>query len=383
MRQIKIIIAEVRRALAYKSLPQQIIDLIRHKLKINTNFRDYYRFEFYKSDASMEEKSLYLGPNGSRYWPFEGNSLYFDRLFVIKSLQKSLLMGAELPTPKMLFKVGQKYPINTLDKFAAALRQIKVPILTKFDGGGGGVDIFALDPAENGFLCDGNAVDAEWIWNKYASRMARGFFVEERIYNHPDLAALNPDSLNTLRLMVVKTANGQWHFLKPLLKIGRAGSAVDNLSMGGMFSKLDENGVAGPAYCKYDDTEYDCHPDTGEKIIGFQVPYYREALELAEFASQTVGFMGTLAWDMGVTPDGPMIIEANAAWRFEALQQRLGPLLTPEIAAGLHPRSWWLPWDKTHMYPKYFTERDRGWRQQFAAKLRQRWEKRLRARAGS
>jgi len=165
MRQIKILIREIKQALPYKSLPRQLIELVRHKLKINTSFRDYYRFGFYKSDESWVEKSLYLGPHGSRYWPFEGNSLKFDSVFAIKSVQKSLLMGAGLPTPEMLLKVGSKYPIDTLEKFAKALSEIEVPILTKFDGGGGGIDIYALDPSDNGFTCDGQPVDADWIWN--------------------------------------------------------------------------------------------------------------------------------------------------------------------------------------------------------------------------
>ena len=99
MRQIKILIREIKQALPYKSLPRQLIELVRHKLKINTSFRDYYRFGFYKSDESWVEKSLYLGPHGSRYWPLEGNSLKFDSVFAIKSVQKSLLM-TNSPTPR-------------------------------------------------------------------------------------------------------------------------------------------------------------------------------------------------------------------------------------------------------------------------------------------
>lgn len=349
-----------RQARPYRSLARQAYDLLEHKVRINTSFADYYRFRFYDSSLSWAEKTLYLGPNGSRYWPFEGNSLKYDSMFATKSIQKSLLMGAGLSTPPMLIKVGASYPINSLKKFRDALAKVDIPILTKFDGGGGGAGIYAFDRTNGSFTHAGEPVDADWIWEKYSARLHRGFLVEQRIENHPDLAALHPESLNTLRLVVVKTIDGRWHFLKPFLKIGRGGSNVDNMSARGLFTGLDANGVAGIAYCKFDDREYEAHPDTDERILGFQVPFYDEALELAIHASKTLGFMETFGWDMAITKDGPTIIEANPGWHFEAIQQRLGPLLTPEIAARLRPRAWYTPWDKTHMYPGYLRKYEGG-----------------------
>jgi hypothetical protein len=381
MRRLKNIGELIKAALPYKSRPQQVYELFEHKFRINTSFRDYYRFGFYKSDESWTEKSMYLGPHGSRYWPFEGNSLRYDRLFVIKSMQKCILMGAGLPTPRLLLKVGAEYPVNSLEKFREALEQIDIPVVTKFDGGGGGGNIYALERNATGFAYDGEPVDADWIWEKYQGQIERGFIVEERIENHPVLGALHPNSINTLRLNVVKTADRKWHFLKPLLRIGRGGAHVDNMSARGVFAALDENGVARIGYCKYDDNEYAVHPDTGMQIEGLQVPFFKEALELVVYGSKTFGFMQTLGWDIAVTANGPMVIEVNTGWNFESLQQRLGPLLTPEIAAGLTPRAWFTPWDKTHMYPNYLRKYRGGWWQRLMAARRRYWTERLRARA--
>ena len=382
MQRLGELLSNIWQARSYKSLPRQGIELLAHKLKINTDFIDYYRFGFYKSDESWEEKSLYLGPNGSRYWPFEGNSLKFDPLFAVKSIQKSLLIGAGLPTPRMLLKAGSEYPVNSLEKFRDALATVRAPVVTKFDGGGGGTDVHVLERSDDGFSHDGEAVDAEWIWQKYAARIDRGFLLEERIDNHPALAAIHPASLNTLRLAVVKTADRRWHFLKPFLKIGRGGSKVDNMSAHGLFTGLDDNGIAGTAYCRYDDGEYECHPNTGARIRGFQVPFFDEALALAVHASKTLGFMSTFGWDIAITADGPMIVEANPGWNFRSVQQRLGPLLTAKIAAGLMPRAWYTPWDRTRMYPHYLGHYRGGWWQRRLAARRERWQERLRSRAG-
>jgi hypothetical protein len=57
--------------------------------------------------------------------------------------------------------------------------------------------------------------------DRYDARMKRyrslqlkaGFLVEDRVDNHPVLAAMDPESLNTLRLNPVKTIDGKGHQL--------------------------------------------------------------------------------------------------------------------------------------------------------------------------
>lgn len=380
MRRREEIFRYIKDACEYKNMLQQAFDVARHKIKINTSWDDYYRFGFYKSEKSWNEKSLYIGEYGSRYWPYEGNSLKFDRIFALKSLQKSILVAEGLPTPEIVMKVGSNYPINSCEKFAAAMRDVKVPVISKFDGGLGGIDIYALTPEQNGFLCNGQPVDADWVWNKYERHIDRGFVIEARVSNHPLLAKLHPGSLNTLRLNTIKTADGKWHVLQPYLKIGRHNSHVDNISAGGLLVGLNEDGVARAGLCIESGTHYARHPDTGCQIEGFQVPHYREVVELALRASRTFGFMATIGWDIGVTENGPMIIEGNLRWGFKSYQEEFGPLLTAEIAAGLIPRSWWTPWDRTHMYPGYERHYAGSWWQRMLARRRRRWTGKLRSR---
>jgi len=371
-------LGEMRNASDYKSWPRQIFELIQHKLKINTSFADYYRFGFYRDSLSWEEKSLYLGPNGSRYWPFEGNSLKYDRLFVVKSIQKALLIGFGLPTSRMLFKVGADYPINTLEKFRNALLEVRCGIVTKFAGGGSGINVYVLDHDGDGFAMGGQKVDADWIWQQYESSLDKGFFVEEQLRNHSALAALHPQSLNTVRLNMIRTADGKWHIVKPFLKIGREASRVDNMSAGGLFAGISEDGTVGVAYQEHSTDEFEFHPNTGARIAGLRLPYFDDARRLALEAARTLGFMATFGWDVAITPEGPVLIEANPFWLFESLQEHFGPLLTPEIAAGLVPRSWWTPWDRTHMYPGYFRHYAGGPWQRLLAARRQRCSVRLR-----
>ena len=379
MRRRERIHGNFKLACKHRSAPMQFFDLVRHKLKINTHWEDYYQFEFYRLGKSWEERSRYLGVYGSRFWPWEGNSLKYDRLFIFKSLQKAILIASNLPTPPLLLKAGLNHTVNTKSKFKTAMENVDRPVMTKFDGGGGGLGIFSLEPENGKFRCGNRIVDSDWIWQQYESSIERGFLVEERVNNHPLMDSVNPSSLNTMRLTTVKTADGKWHLLLPHVKFGRNGAPVDNLSSGGLFAGIDDTGHAGAAYDRATGESFDLHPDTGEVIKGLKIPWYDEARELAYEASQAFGFMATIAWDVGLTPHGPVIIEGNPSWKLRGVQEILGPYLSREAAAGIAPRSWWTPWDRTHMYPQYMKDAHGGWGQRFMARRRQQWSLRLQA----
>ena len=350
----------------------QLWDLVVHKLRINTHWEDYYRYGFYDQAKSWAEKSLYIGEFGSKYWPWETNSRKFDSLFVRKSLQKSIAVDNGLPTPRLLMKVGKYYPINNRETFIEAFGKISEPFILKIDGGMQGNAIHLFEPAKNGFLHKGEVVSADWIWDRFEKNLEPGYIIEERVSNHPDIASIYPRSLNTLRLVTIRTRDGKQHLLPPYIKFGSGGSHVDNLSAGGLFAVIDENGRLGIGMDELGN-RYDVHPDTGEQITGRAVPHVDEALELALEASRVFGFMGTLGWDIGITPDGPVIIEGNTRWGADKYQEQVGPCLTKEIADGLMPRSWWSPWDKTHIYPQHIYKMNGGWWQQHLAKRRNRW----------
>ncbi|MGK0430756.1 MAG: hypothetical protein ACJARX_002435, partial [Psychroserpens sp.] len=52
------------------------------------------------------------------------------------------------------------------------------------------------------------------------------------------------------------------------------------------------------------------HPDTGIVFDNFQIPYYNEVIDIVTKASSLFKFP-FLGWDVAITPNGPVIIEAN------------------------------------------------------------------------
>jgi len=57
--------------------------------------------------------------------------------------------------------------------------------------------------------------------------------------------------------------------------------------------------------------DYPVHPITGSTIVGFQVPFFKEAVKMVKEASTVVSEVAYVGWDVAVSPDGPVIIEGN------------------------------------------------------------------------
>jgi hypothetical protein len=55
----------------------------------------------------------------------------------------------------------------------------------------------------------------------------------------------------------------------------------------------------------------DRHPKTGERLIGFHGPCYREALDLVLHACKLFPGIPIQAWDVAITDRGPIPLEIN------------------------------------------------------------------------
>lgn len=166
----------------------------------------------------------------------------------------------------------------------------------------------------------------------------KGFgVVEEELKQHEALDRLYPGSINSLRIVTLLTGKKDaWEprCVYAVLKMGSGGKFVDNLENGGLFCPLDQDTgrITGVGHTS-DLRTLETHPDTGVKLIGYQVPYVREAIELCKKAALEEPKMRFLGWDVCITPDGPAIIEGNDYPGYDFWQQ---PEHTPD-QVGLWP----------------------------------------------
>lgn len=144
-----------------------------------------------------------------------------------------------------------------------------------------------------------------------AARLAhRQVLLEEFLTQHPEMARLNDSSVNTLRIVTYLDDAGAVHTLARVLKMGNGGD-VDNFSDGGMYTMLDEHGVAHYAAFDGDGGVYTVHPRSQTSIVGFAVPNWEAVQTLVDALAREVPEIRYVGWDIAITPTGAAVIEGN------------------------------------------------------------------------
>lgn len=135
--------------------------------------------------------------------------------------------------------------------------------------------------------------------------------LEEVITQHPQMAALHPESVNTLRILTDRVGDTV-HIAYIVVKIGRDGGFCDNSGQGGVICRVDEKTgkICSIATDDYFNT-YEVHPNTGITFNGYQIPMLDEAVKLAKEAAFVVPQTCHVGWDVAITHNGPVLIEGN------------------------------------------------------------------------
>ncbi|MBR1810654.1 MAG: hypothetical protein IJ766_03245 [Clostridia bacterium] len=175
----------------------------------------------------------------------------------------------------------------------------------------------------------------------YASLIDDNFtLAEEAIRQHPEMNKLCDRSVNTIRIVTVVADDGTPRHVYSLVRVGSGKNDVDNISSGGMYTLLDENGrINFPMFCDKTVSYYDKHPQNGFVFKGFQIPYYKEAVDLCLKAALVEPHMRYIGWDVAITPDGPALVEGNNLPGYDMCQNHRfhadGMGMKPAFAAAL------------------------------------------------
>lgn len=166
------------------------------------------------------------------------------------------------------------------------------------------------------------------------------YVVQELVRQHPVLDELWDGSLNTIRILAVRTASGRVALPRAVQRIGRSTTgAVDNYSSGGLVAWVDiEDGTLGRVMSKVTRPPtrrlFDVHPDTGTTLTGVRLPFWPETLQLVHDLMDAFPDAVHIGWDLAISSDGPVVIEGNARFVGVKLYQLHGPFTTdPEVHA--------------------------------------------------
>ncbi len=141
--------------------------------------------------------------------------------------------------------------------------------------------------------------------------------IQPRIENHPALAKFSQGALCTLRIITYRIGNEQSRLFAAILRMPTGVAEIDNYSAGGLSSPLDSNGCLGPAWKKFGTEPVHSHPDSGAAITGVMMPQWQDLLGLALRAHDAIINNSIIGWDVALSPEGPLLVEANQSWSVE------------------------------------------------------------------
>lgn len=152
--------------------------------------------------------------------------------------------------------------------------------------------------------------------------------VQKAIKQHPEMAKLNPSTVNTVRLTTV-LHKGKFSAAAALIKIGSADARVDNYKYGGCLLGVNLDGTVLPWALNIDRERISELP-SGVKLGegGFtKVPCFDSVLEMAEKAHYCIPKIKVISWDIAVDDENEAeIIEANFFGDLRMHQVLTGPV---------------------------------------------------------
>ncbi len=274
-----------------KSRVWLMVDMARCAAKYNAGYVDYKIAQMYRLNDAQRKTQITRGisnsivsrMNDKKFWHFFDNKTEFNELFreQVKREWLDLTRASE-------------------EEFATFL-QGRGDIICKPIDGSSGQGILKCAPED---YADPKAL--------YDRLKAAGIgIVEDKVIQHEALAALCPTSVNTIRVATL-LGDKKEGIVYAYIRIGN-GKVMDNVDCGGMAAPIDLNTgvIRGVGANKAGET-FEIHPMTGKRIPGTVIPYWQEVKDMCLAAMHRVPQVRFVAWDVAITPNGPVFIEGNS-----------------------------------------------------------------------
>ena len=234
---------------------------------------------------------------------------HFNHLLFAQAYQDKCLNNVFVPTiahPPTVVKCvsGVLYDdalnLLTPDEAAARVMQTGRFIIKPSVGSGRGNGIRFLNGAEL------SRDDVLRLFREYG----KNFLIQEKLRQHPAVAALHEQSLNTLRVITFLFEN-EVHILSAVLRVGAGDSELDNVSKGGFACKVLPDGQLDEYAVNRKAEWVRVHPD-GTPFGQVRIPNYESLLQTVKDAASRLGHFRIIGWDIAIGEAGePVYIEYN------------------------------------------------------------------------
>lgn len=294
---------------------------------------EYFWHRLPSLDLERDELACFAGNKRAGSTNYVVNSQRWVALCADKIIYHATMNGLGFPVPKLAAIVHPTRPHRTVpvlrdaESIAEYLRtQAPYPIFTKPLGGRQSVGAASLAAyhADSDELEDlyGHRFPLSTFVAELEPFIAEGYLVEERLNPHPALAERCGPALSTFRTVVMQDEDGA-EILDVAFKITVDGQVADNFWRGNLLAgvRMEDGkiervitapGIHGKRIAK--------HPDTGAELVGWHLPDWEAFKETVLAASLALPGLGLIGWDVALTDNGPVLVEANAGSNWALVQ---------------------------------------------------------------
>jgi hypothetical protein len=283
----------------YSSFPSLIdgqISDFKYKLFV---FYNYFKIISVHTNISYEDLMNYFPTRLQKYFIYKLDPKEMREKTYNKILFYQRLSEVNLPFPKVIFYVKdiEKFQLNG-EKYLTD--QVNLP-----------EKMFAKPISENGGSKSG-IISVFQI-----NTIADGFMVQELAENHPDLITLaGTYAFNTVRIISYIDNQNNLTILSAIIRLSK-GKQVDNWGKGSINVSVDiKTGQLGLVGITKRNERYTRHPAGLVDFEGFRVPCWDKLIDIVKKGCDAFPNLRFIAWDIGISIKGPVIVEANAGCDF-------------------------------------------------------------------
>ena len=136
--------------------------------------------------------------------------------------------------------------------------------------------------------------------------------IQERVIQHDVLSRINPNAVNTVRIMTWLDKDGVVSVLSKVLRVGIGDAYVDNASSGGIVVGIDDDNMLKKYAFRTTGERFDKHPTTGIQFEGIQIPGVHDAEIMVSNMALMFPHHRLISWDICINEDAePLLIELN------------------------------------------------------------------------
>lgn len=200
----------------------------------------------------------------------------------------------------------------------------KSRLFVKPTDGCGGAGIMVMTLKEGKIFIDDSPIES---LSDIKTDSGRVYIIQEGLEQHTLMQSVNSSSVNTLRVLT-KYENSHPKILGIILRMGRAGSQVDNSAVGGISVGINiENGNFYPhGGREHGAGVFESHPDSGFVFKGASVPDWERVLAKINDTISRITEIPLVGWDIALGNDDVYTLEFNMGFGIEHAQTILGGL---------------------------------------------------------